>query len=120
MGLKKPGVIWIDWGLSTPHRRTGPSVAHGWTWPNRVAGAIELSILQRDCLNRHVATKELLVSEISAWQTKRNAKQARANRQFTNKDAGIKLHKLCPTTWLLSNTSTKHTTGCCGGVFRTE
>lgn len=59
---------------------------------------IELSILQRDCLNRHVATKALLVAEISAWQTKRNAKKAKANWQFTAKDARIKLHKLYPTT----------------------
>lgn len=59
---------------------------------------IELSILQRDCLNRHMATKELLSSEIGAWQTKRNAKQAKANWQFTSKDARIKLHKLYPTT----------------------
>ena len=59
---------------------------------------IELSILQRDCLNRHMATKELLVAEINAWQAKRNAKQAKANWQFTTKDARIKLHKLYPTT----------------------
>lgn len=59
---------------------------------------IELSILQRDCLNRHIATKELLMAEISAWQSKRNAKQAKANWQFTTKDARIKLHKLYPTT----------------------
>ena len=59
---------------------------------------IELSILQRDCLNRHLATKELLEAEINVWQTKRNAKQAKANWQFTAKDARIKLHKLYPTT----------------------
>jgi hypothetical protein len=59
---------------------------------------IELSILQRDCLNRPIATKEVLVSEINAWQTKRNAKNAKANWQFTTKDARIKLHKLYPTT----------------------
>lgn len=58
---------------------------------------IELSILQRDCLNRHIATKELLETEISAWQTKRNAKRAKANWQFTTKDARIKLYKLYPT-----------------------
>lgn len=58
---------------------------------------IELSILQRDCLNRHIATKELLSAEINAWQAKRNAKQAKANWQFTTKDARIKLHKLYPT-----------------------
>jgi hypothetical protein len=59
---------------------------------------IELSILQRDYLNRHLATKELLGAEINAWQTKRNAKQAKANWLFTAKDARIKLHKLYPTT----------------------
>jgi transposase len=59
---------------------------------------IELSILKRDCLNRHIATKELLISEISAWQTKRNVKQAKANWQFTTKNARINLHKLYPTT----------------------
>lgn len=58
---------------------------------------IELSILQRDCLNRHIASKELLVSQINAWQTKRNAKQTKANWQFTTKDARLKLHKLYPT-----------------------
>lgn len=59
---------------------------------------IELSILQRDCLSRHIANKELLVAEINAWQAKRNAKQAKANWQFTTKEARIKLHKLYPTT----------------------
>jgi hypothetical protein len=68
---------------------------HGW-WLDMAE--IELSILQRDCLNRHIATKELLVAEINAWQTKRNAKQAKANWQFTTKDARIKLRKLYPTT----------------------
>jgi len=59
---------------------------------------IELSVLQRDCLNRHIATKQELIIEIEAWQTKRNQKQARANWQFTTKDARIKLRKLYPTT----------------------
>jgi hypothetical protein len=59
---------------------------------------IELSILQRDCLNRHIATKEALRAEINAWQTKRNARHVKANWQFTNKDARITLHKLYPTT----------------------
>ncbi|GAB2596714.1 hypothetical protein GCM10027190_50990 [Spirosoma areae] len=59
---------------------------------------IELSVLQRDCLNRHIATKDELVREVNAWQTKRNHRQAKANWQFTNKEARIKLHKLYPTT----------------------
>lgn len=58
---------------------------------------IELSVLQRDCLNRHIATKDELITEIEAWQTKRNQKLTKANWQFTDKDARIKLHKLYPT-----------------------
>lgn len=59
---------------------------------------IELSILQRDCLTRPIATKEELVRQIKAWQDKRNRKQAKANWQFTTKDARTKLYKLYPTT----------------------
>ena len=58
---------------------------------------IELSVLQRDCLNRHIATKQELIDEIGAWQDKRNRKQVKANWQFTAKDARIKLYKLYPT-----------------------
>ena len=58
---------------------------------------IELSVLQRDCLNRHIATKQELINEVGAWQDKRNRRQVKANWQFTAKDARIKLHKLYPT-----------------------
>jgi hypothetical protein len=43
---------------------------HG-SWLDRAQ--IERSILQRDCLNRHIATKELLVADFSAWQTESKA-----------------------------------------------
>lgn len=75
---------------------------HG-SWLDRAE--IELAILQRDCLNRHMATKELLIEQIRAWQMKRNTKQAKANWQFTTKDVRTKLHKLYPTVWPLSTTS---------------
>lgn len=58
---------------------------------------IELSVLKRDCLDRHIATKEELVRQVTAWQDSRNQKGAKANWQFTAKDARIKLHKLYPT-----------------------
>ena len=61
-----------------------------------VAGAIELSVLKRDCLDRPIATKEELVRQVTAWQDSRNQKGAKANWQFTAKDARIKLHKLYP------------------------
>ncbi|GAB2562815.1 hypothetical protein GCM10027190_10590 [Spirosoma areae] len=58
----------------------------GWTGPKRVGRSIELAILQGDCLNLHIATKELSIAEIKAWW------------QLTTKDARIKLHKLDLTT----------------------
>ncbi len=58
---------------------------------------IELSVLQRDCLKRHIATKEELVTQVTAWQNRRNQKLVKAKWQFTTKDARIKLHKLYPT-----------------------
>ncbi|MEG3979057.1 IS630 family transposase [Microcoleus sp. herbarium8] len=58
---------------------------------------IELSVLKRDCLDRHIATKEELVRQVTAWQDGRNRKGAKANWQFTAKDARIKLRKLYPT-----------------------
>ena len=58
---------------------------------------IELSVLKRDCLSRHIATKEELVRQVEAWQDGRNSKETKANWQFNTKDARIKLHKLYPT-----------------------
>lgn len=68
--------------------------AHG-SWLNMAE--IELSVLQRDCLNRHIATEAELIKQLKAWQESRNGKGVKANWQFTNEDARIKLKKLYPT-----------------------
>jgi DDE superfamily endonuclease len=68
--------------------------AHG-SWLNMAE--IELSVLQRDCLDRHIATQDELVKQVKAWQESRNKKAVKANWQFTNQDARIKLKKLYPT-----------------------
>lgn len=68
--------------------------AHG-SWLNMAE--IELAVLQSDCLDRHIATEEQLVKQVKAWQQKRNTKGVKANWQFTNQDARIKLKKLYPT-----------------------
>ena len=57
---------------------------------------IELSVLGRDC-KAHFENKEQLKAHIDQWQQRRNAKQVKANWQFTNKDARVKLTKLYPT-----------------------
>nr|WP_262890496.1 IS630 family transposase [Rhodocytophaga rosea] len=67
---------------------------HG-SWLNMAE--IELSVLQRDCLDRHIATEAELIKQVKAWQESRNKKAVKANWQFTNEDARIKLKKLYPT-----------------------
>jgi DDE superfamily endonuclease len=66
---------------------------HG-SWLNMAEG--ELSILQRQCLDRRIATVESLRREISTWERERNAKAIGANWQFTTEDARVKLRKLYP------------------------
>lgn len=67
---------------------------HG-SWLNMAE--IEFSALKRQGMARRVADKETLSGQVSQWQNKRNQKQVKANWQFQNKDARIKLKKLYPT-----------------------
>lgn len=66
---------------------------HG-SWLNMAEG--ELSILQRQCLDRRIAGPETLQREVKTWQQSRNAAEVGANWQFTTNDARIKLEKLYP------------------------
>ncbi len=67
---------------------------HG-SWLNMAE--IELSVLSRQCLSRRIPNLVALEEEVSAWQTSRNQRKAKANWQFKTKDARIKLKKLYPT-----------------------
>jgi len=58
---------------------------------------MELSVLSRQCLDRRIPDLETLRREVAAWQQKRNAGMVKADRQFTNAKARIKLKKLYPT-----------------------
>src|ERR1700727_1204914 len=54
----------------------------------------ELSVLSRQCLDRRIPDKPTLTKEVSAWQQNRNKKHAKADWQFTNADARVKLQRL--------------------------
>ncbi len=56
----------------------------------------ELSVLPSQCLGRRIPDKQTLIQEVAAWQAHRNRHHAKANWQFTNDDARIKLHHLYP------------------------
>ncbi|MBD0366456.1 MAG: IS630 family transposase [Flavisolibacter sp.] len=66
---------------------------HG-SWLNMAE--IELSVLERDCKGSF-ETKEKLLEHLHHWQQQRNEKQVKANWQFTDKEARIRLKKLYPT-----------------------
>ena len=66
---------------------------HG-SWLN-MAG-IELSVLGRQCLDRRIAQKATLVSEVAQWETNRNDAASRIDWRFTTADARIKLKRLYP------------------------
>jgi hypothetical protein len=66
---------------------------HG-SWLN--VAECELSVLARQCLARRMPDKSTIISEVMAWQQKRNAAQVTIQWQFTTADARIKLRRLYP------------------------
>lgn len=66
---------------------------HG-SWLNMAE--TELSILSRGCLDRRIDNRELLTSEVAAWEQNRDAQQIKIDWQFTTADARIKLKRLYP------------------------
>ena len=57
---------------------------------------IELSVLNRQCLDRRIPDQEVLTAEVAAWEEERNATGATINWRFTTADARIKLKHLYP------------------------
>ena len=66
---------------------------HG-SWLNMAE--IELSHLNRQCLDRRIGEKSEMIDEVESWTKTRNNKKIIANWQFTTKDARIKLSRLYP------------------------
>src|SRR6266704_1460841 len=64
------------------------------SWLNMVE--IEIGVLRSQCLDRRIATKERLVSEIAAWERQRNASRARIKWMFTTEKARTKLGRAYP------------------------
>jgi DDE superfamily endonuclease len=66
---------------------------HG-SWLNMAEG--EFSVLGQQCLDRRIASSELLAKETAAWEGQRNQAAIGANWKFTTEDARVKLRKLYP------------------------
>jgi hypothetical protein len=67
---------------------------HG-SWLNMAE--IELSILQRQCLNRRIADEAALKREVAAWEQQRNDAKETIDWRFSITDAREKLKRLYPT-----------------------
>jgi transposase len=66
---------------------------HG-SWLNMAE--IELSVLNRQCLDRRIPIQDLLASEVKAWENERNDQVVKVLWRFTTADARIKLKHLYP------------------------
>ena len=56
----------------------------------------ELSVLSVQCLDRRIPDKQTLTEEVAAWNDDRNKSHAKADWQFTNENARVKLKRLYP------------------------
>ena len=54
---------------------------------------IEIGILSRQCLDRRIESRQLLCSEVDAWQQARNALERTIEWNFTRQDADQKLSR---------------------------
>ena len=66
---------------------------HG-SWHNMAE--TELSVLGGQCLDRRIGEKEVLRSEVAAWEKARNTAKCRVDWQFTTDDARVRLKRLYP------------------------
>jgi hypothetical protein len=66
---------------------------HG-SWLNMAE--IELSVLQRQCLQARIPDQPTMIEKVGAWEKRRNVAQSTVHWRFTTEDARIKLHKLYP------------------------
>jgi len=64
------------------------------SWLNMVE--IEIGVMVSQCLDRRIPDKAILITEIAAWERRRNAEQARIKWMFTVDRAREKLRRVYP------------------------
>lgn len=57
---------------------------------------IEFSVLERQCLDRRLPSREAVTREVTAWEADRNQTGATIHWRFTTTDARTKLHRFYP------------------------
>jgi hypothetical protein len=66
---------------------------HG-SWLN--LAELEFGVLQRQCLDRRIGSREELEREVAAWEDDRNERMVEVRWQFRTADARVKLQHLYP------------------------
>lgn len=64
------------------------------SWLNMVE--IEISVMNSQCLDRRIDSRQRLAFELDAWQRKRNASRARINWMFSTEKARAKMARAYP------------------------
>ncbi len=93
-----PGALYETFAPGQAHRLAARfewhyTPEHG-SWLN--IAECDLSVLAAQCLDQRIPDKDTLISEVAAWQARRNHACARVVWQFTAADARIKLKRLYP------------------------
>ena len=70
-----------------------PTPVHG-SWLNMAE--MELSILDRQCLDRRLDATKVVRREVGVWETQRNKAKITINWRFTIADARVKLKRVSP------------------------
>jgi hypothetical protein len=65
-------------------------------WDDLHPVEIEIGVMVRQCLDRRIGERETLISEIAAWERRRNAEKARIKWMFTVDRAREKLGRVYP------------------------
>ena len=86
----EPAEAWRIWKKLEFHY----TPKHG-SWLNMAE--IELSIMQRQCLNRRIAEEAMLKREVAAWEHQRNEAKETIDWRFSISEAREKLKRLYPT-----------------------
>ena len=78
--------------IGTPGRNQSETVVA----ISRCAHEIEIGVLRSQCLDRRIDDKETIITEVSAWEKRRNAEGAQIQWMFTTEKAREKLRKAYP------------------------
>jgi len=55
-----------------------------------------LAVLSSQCLDRRIPDATALRTQVAAWRSRRNTRDAKANLRFTSANARVKLKSLYP------------------------